>query len=161
MAATPRKPPVSKARRREYLNRVLNGEPAEAVAKAARVNKTTLYRWAKAEGIDLSARHGAAPEKTAAATFGAHRAWAARRAELVDAAGAAAERALHGCLTALDDGSYRDAQSAATTFGILVDKAQLLSGGATSRNGALDPRSAVVAGRARVAHLRPVDGAQT
>jgi hypothetical protein len=48
--------------------------------------------------------------------------------------GDAAELALETAVEALEDGKIRDAQSAAVTMAILVDKAQLLSGGATSRS---------------------------
>lgn len=153
-------PAKTTAQRRPFLNRLVSGEPAASVARAAGVNITTLYRWAKKDGVDLSARHVATPEKTAAATEGNRRAWVGRKAAMADEIGEAAHRALAICQARLEEDDVRKAKDAALTMAILVDKAQLLSGAETSRNGVTaDPHSLLEAGRARVAHLRPVKDA--
>ena len=150
-------PAKTAVQRRPFLDRLVSGEPAASVAKAAGVNPTTLYRWAKKDEVDLSARHGAQPEKAATATEGARRAWAGRKATMADEIGEAAQKALTVCAYMLDVEDVRKAKDAALTLAILVDKAQLLSGAETSRNGVTaDPHSLLEAGRARVAHLRPV-----
>lgn len=152
------KPPLTPEQRRPYLDRLLSGEPAASVAKAARVNATTLYRWAKRDGVDLTTRHTATPEKTMAAHDGARLSWAARKADMADKIGEVAAKALAVCASSLDEGDPRSAKDAALTLGILTDKAQLLTGAATSRPATVDPAAAVAAGRARVSvlHLAPV-----
>lgn len=152
--------PATEAQRRPFLDRLVSGEAAASVAKAAGVNPTTLYRWAKKDGVDLSARHSATPEKTAPAIEGARQAWAGRKATMADEIGEAAQKALAVCAYMLDAEDVRKAKDAALTLAILVDKAQLLSGAETSRNGVTaDPHSLLEAGRARVHHLRPVKDA--
>lgn len=73
--------------------------------------------------------------------------WAERRGVMVEEIGAVAHMALAQTVAALELGKSRDAKDLATTMAILVDKAQLLSGGATSRSEHADPR-------ARLAHLK-------
>lgn len=159
MAKPKPRAPLTPEQRKPYLARLAAGEPAAAVAKAAGVNPTTLYRWAKKDGVDLRARHSASPEKTEAAQQGARLAWAARRDRMADRFGEIAEQALDLAATSLGAGAARNAQSAVIAACAAVDKAQLLTGGATSRTSTVDPSAAVAAGRARVSHLRPVRGA--
>jgi hypothetical protein len=73
--------------------------------------------------------------------------WAERRGVMVEEIGAVAHMALAQTVAALELGKSRDAKDLATTMAILVDKAQLLSGGATSRSEHADPR-------AKLAHLK-------
>lgn len=129
--------------------RLAAGESAKALAVELGVSRGTVYRWARAAGAQLDTT------RTAAATAGAVARWAARRQALADDIGEAAEAALALCSESLGAGDARGAQSAATTLGILIDKAQLLSGDVTSRQGTVDPAAAVAAGRARVHLLRP------
>ena len=151
----PRKP-LSPEEREPFLDQLqAPGASATAIAKAAGVSTRTLYRWAKDAGIEVAARH-TSPPKTDAANDATRQAWAARKADMADRIGEAAEKALAVCVASLDAGQARNAQSAAITLGTLIDKAQLLSGAATSRAGTVDPAAAVAAGRARVHHLRPV-----
>ena len=145
--------------RQPFLDQLADGGSATAIAKAAGVTTRTLYRWAKDAGIDVAGRH-TTPPKTEAANEATRQAWAARRVDLADRIGVAVDKALDACVTALDSGQARNAQSAAITLGTLIDKAQLLSGAATSRTGSTqDPAALLEAGRARVAHLRPVKDA--
>jgi hypothetical protein len=151
--------PLTVAQRRPYLDQLSNGGSATVIAKAAGVTTRTLYRWARDAGIDVSARH-VSPPKTAAASEGARQSWAHRKATMADEIGEAAGEALDICRLALTEGAIRNAKDAALTLAILVDKAQLLSGAETSRNGVTaDPHSLLEAGRARVSHLRPVKDA--
>lgn len=78
---------------------------------------------------------------------------------MADRIGEAAEKALDLVVLSLEGGAARNAQSAAITLGTLIDKAQLLSGAATSRQGTVDPGGAVAAGGARVHLLRPASDA--
>lgn len=145
--------------RQPFLDQLADGGSATAIAKAAGVTPRTLYRWAKDAGIDVAGRH-TTPPKTQAANEATRQAWAVRKANMADEIGEAAQEALALCRASLAGGAARNAQAAAITLGTLIDKAQLLSGAATSRTGSTqDPAALLEAGRARVAHLRPVKDA--
>lgn len=152
--------PLTPDQREPYLDQLQEpGASATVIAKAAGVTTRTLYRWAKDAGIDVAARH-TTPSKTSAANEATRQSWASRKATMADEIGTAAGEALAICRMALTGGAVRNAKDAALTLAILVDKAQLLSGAETSRNGVTaDPHSLLEAGRARVAHLRPVKDA--
>jgi transposase-like protein len=156
----PARRPLRPEDRQPFLDQLQEpGASATAIAKAAGVTTRTLYRWAKDAGIDVALRHET-PVKTAAATAANTQAWAARKADMADRIGEAAEKALAVCAASLEAGQARNAQAAAITLGTLIDKAQLLSGAATSRNGSTaDPAALLEAGMARVSHLRPVKDA--
>ncbi|MDP1804536.1 MAG: hypothetical protein Q8K72_05170, partial [Acidimicrobiales bacterium] len=125
-------------------------ESAVSLAIEAGVSRGTIYRWAREAGARLDT------SRTAAATAGASARWASRRAGLADEIGEAAQKALELCSSNLDDGAVRNAKDAALAMAILVDKAELLAGNATSRNGTVaDPFTLIEAGRARVHQLRP------
>lgn len=99
------------------------------IAAQLDVPLSTLSRWAKAAGIDSpnAARTAAAVEATKVA-------WNQRRAALVDDLGEAVAELLQKARTA----NAREAQAFMTAVAIGVDKAQLLSGGVTSRHEQLD-----------------------
>lgn len=59
--------------------------------------------------------------------------WPERRERVVPKLGELAEEALGACHGALRAGKARDAQAFATTAAILIDKTQLLTGGASRR----------------------------
>lgn len=140
--------------RADVVRRLAAGDSAIALAIEAGVSRGTVYRWAREAGANLDR------SRTAAATAGAVARWAARRTGMADEIGDSAEKALTACADALAAGEIRRAKEAALTLAILVDKAQLLSGEPTSRAGVTaDPHSLIEAGRARVAYLRPRDGA--
>lgn len=90
------------------------------------IPKPTLSRWASEAGIDVP---GA--ERVQEAATATRLAWAQRRGQLVDRIGSVVETLLDRIESADDDS---DPRGNATAFGILVDKAQLLSGGVTSRS---------------------------
>jgi transposase-like protein len=93
------------------------------------IPKGTVSEWGKAAGIQT-----VRTEQTAAATETARVEWEHRRVALAHRMGAVAERALERSQEAIDAGKARDAQTYATTMAILADKAQLLTGAATSRS---------------------------
>jgi hypothetical protein len=68
------------------------------------------------------------------------RKWANRRSQEADAAGIVAARARQGIVEAIEDRNDKMTKAAAVAYGILIDKAQLLSGAATQRFGSEDPR---------------------
>lgn len=128
---------------------------AEAVALAVEVGKAeasrrlginagTIGSWMSRAGVAT-----VAAENTRAATEVRKAKWEERRVEMVHEIGEIASMALDRVRDELgDDGKLRDAKDAATTMAILVDKAQLLSGGHTARFGT-DAQRAEVVGEAR------------
>ena len=127
--------PEEKARAVEVY--VESGNLAEGARAAMREDgktpaKGSVRNWAQAAGHDTAAISERSAEKTKRATEVAAEVWQERRAHLVDDAGLIAEVALLQTAFFLDAGNPRNAKDAATTFGILVDKAQVLSGDATS-----------------------------
>lgn len=104
--------------------------PAEAQRILANeghhVKPTTLRTWCSRAGVVT-----VTAERTAAATKAAHARWEERRATMVHEIGDVAQMALDHARTALQSDKGRDAKDYATTMAILVDKAQLLSGGST------------------------------
>lgn len=115
------------------------------------VGKATVSSWCKAAGVG-TVRNA----QTAAATEAAALHWEERRAGMVHRMGATAELALAAVDTALRSKDARTAKDSALTMAILVDKAQLLSGGSTSRAEMRDTREEVIASaRARALTLVP------
>ena len=72
-----------------------------------------------------------------------------------DEVGRAAELALNEVVKSIETGNPKDAKDLATTMAILIDKAQLLSGGATSRPN-VDPGALLEEARGKVARLVPM-----
>ena len=120
---------------------------------------STLRRWARAEGIDVTQRQEA---KTREATAASQRKWAEVRAELADQSGDAARRLLAIISRAIDSGdlgvtSARDAKDAATAMAILIDKAQVLVGDASDIHGHLGLQAQVLEqAEQHATHLRAV-----
>lgn len=102
--------------------------PREA-ARETGIPLSTVGTWAKAAGVTFNA------ERTARATEVRQMRWAERRANLTDLFGQAAEELVEKARTAEDAGDAKQLMLAAA---IGVDKAQLLSGGVTSRHEQLD-----------------------
>lgn len=143
---------------------------AEAVALAVEVGtteaasrlempKSTLNGWLSDE--DRAQMRARSAAKTSAATEEATRRWALVRAELVGEAGDCAKALLaliRDHVEELAPRNARDAKDLATAMAILVDKAQLLDGGATSRPALpWDPDAVKADAEARVVALRPVE----
>jgi transposase-like protein len=112
--------------------------PAEA-ARRLGIKATTLRSWCSRAGVATDA---AANTSAAAAVKRAQ--WEERRATMVHEIGETAHNALIRVGAAIADGSPSDAKNYATTMAILVDKAQLLSGGSTARFGTEAQRAHVL-----------------
>src|SRR6186713_1843329 len=131
--------------------------PAEAqrilAAEGITINPATIRSWCSRAGTATVAR-----ERTAEATEANVARWEERRSVMVHEMGDAAQKALECAARALDAAEGQRAKEFALTMAILIDKAQLLSGGSTARFGTDADRSAVVA-EARERALRLVRSA--
>lgn len=116
-----------------------NGASLAECAKLAGVaSKETIRRRAASEGWERRTAEAIAladrrREQTAAATTASQVAWAERRSAEADAAGVYAARARQAIIQAIDQGDSQMTRAAAIAYGILIDKAQVLSGGVTDR----------------------------
>lgn len=118
------------ADKREEVLALLRGQiGTREVARRTGVPVQTVSRWAKAAGLEA-----VNAEQVAAATDATRIAWAQRKAQLVDDLGEVAAE----LLSKARDAAGREAQAYMTAVAIGVDKAQLLSGGVTSRHEQLD-----------------------
>lgn len=99
-----------------------------ATSRQLGIPKCTISRWCAAAGVDVRSQ-----SRTRAATDAAGEKWHLRRLTVVDRLGNEAEAALACVQRALAADRLGAARQAATTMGTLIDKAQLLSGGATAR----------------------------
>lgn len=111
-----------------------------AVQAQLGIPKQTVQQWASDAGV-RTVRN----EHTAAATEAARLDWQERRIALAHRMGAVAEKALAVAEEMLDARTPSKAKDAATTMAILADKAQLLTGGATSRQFSHGVQEAVIA----------------
>jgi hypothetical protein len=100
-----------------------------AAAATTGIPLGTITSWAKNAGIRTRAI-----ENAAACVQATSLKWEERRIGLAHEMGRVAELAISRAVDELDHGKARDAQAFATTAAILVDKAQLLTGAATSRH---------------------------
>lgn len=106
---------------------------AEGIPTASRklgIPEGTLRKWDSRYGWGI-ARARQAQMETRHTIISLE--WATRRVGLATDLGDTAAKALARCDDALDLGRLNDARQAALTASVLIDKAQLLSGGATSR----------------------------
>lgn len=103
-----------------------------AAAHAHSIPKGTISKWCKAAGVAT-----VSSERNKAAVEAARLHWEQRRQQLADRMGDVIDKALDRVeheLVDRENGSPSKAQTAAVTLAILADKAQLLTGGATSRS---------------------------
>lgn len=114
--------------RRHALVVYVDHGPAEA-ARRTGIPSATIASWAHRNGVQTRCI-----ATTRAATEHSRLRWEERRAEMVHEIGAVAALALERAHAELDAGHARNAKDLATTMAILVDKAQLLAGDATSRS---------------------------
>jgi hypothetical protein len=108
---------------------------AEASRKTG-VPAPTIRSWAHRDGVAT-----VAAQNTRAAIAAAQLRWEERRLALADAIGREAEAALGLVDEALGAGDARAAKDAAVTMAILVDKAELLSGGTTNYYERIEPEA--------------------
>jgi len=100
------------------------------------VPRGTLRDWAKKDGLDTAQLSAHASDKTRAANDATRRRWETLRATMADRSGDLAARILDLVADHLEDmtpETAADVKHLATAAGILIDKAQLLDGHATSR----------------------------
>ena len=135
--------------------------PTEAGSRLG-IPKSTLANWLTPDQQAEMAERSTA--KTRAATEAHSRRWAEVRAAMVDDAGDCARRLLAVLADNVDSlvpRSARDAKDLATAMAILIDKAQLLSGDATSRPAMPWDRDEVVAdATVRAEGLRVINGGE-
>jgi hypothetical protein len=97
-------------------------------AEVLGIPKGTIMGWAIEAGVRTRSI-----ENKSAAVKASSLAWEQRRLELAHEMGAAADQALAEARAQLDEHATSKAKDAALTMAIMVDKAQLLTGAATSR----------------------------
>jgi transposase-like protein len=101
------------------------------------IPKPTLSSWmTEDERAEMAERF---TSKTSAATAAAAQTWADRRPGLTDQLGEIAQLAMDKAVELIRLGKTADAQKAMVTAAIGIDKAQLLSGHATSRTETIAP----------------------
>lgn len=86
-------------------------------------DKSTITRWAKAEGIECQRN-----ERTAAATEAMRVTWKNRRAGLANDYGEASAEALQASREAIASGRANDARGYMITAAVATDKADVLAG---------------------------------
>lgn len=106
-------------------------------------------KWERADSV-VAARDAERRRNIQAAIEATKIQWAQRAGVEADEAGASAQVARLACLQALSDGDARLARAAAIAYGIFVDKAQILTGGATGRTDV----NVLAEGRLRVVSMR-------
>jgi transposase-like protein len=129
--------PQDKPKRRSYTpeqrQTAMDTARAHGVPYAARdsgIPRGTISKWLQRAGLSVSAERR---DALAARHQVASMAWAARRAELADSIGGTAELAHTKAVDCLQRGDLHNARMAALVMATMVDKAQLLTGGATTR----------------------------
>jgi hypothetical protein len=135
------------------------GEAQRSVARPddTQPGKNTIKSWAVKAGHDIEEITARSVAKTKAASEAASRKWADRRTTMIDEFGDIAAVALDQVLFFLAIGNPSSAKDAATTCGILVDKAQVLSGDATSVvRTPWDPEKVAAEALPRADQLRPL-----
>lgn len=110
-----------------------------AVENELGIPKATVVGWAQANGVRTRSI-----ESKGAAVQASVLHWEERRVGLAHEMGDVAELALRIARENLEAGKPRDAQAAVTTMAILADKAQLLTGGSTSRGELTGQRQEVI-----------------
>jgi len=113
--------------RETALDLYVDHGPAEA-SRITGIPIQTISTWAVNSG-----RSELRSEQLSGAVKASKLAWEARRADLSTEIGAVAELALRRCREGLESGEI-SAKDAAVVTAVMVDKAQLLTGGATARS---------------------------
>ena len=141
----PRNTPEERARVAALVGEV---GPAEAARRTGHP-LGTVKSWARRAGVSSP---DPAPEKAIAT---ASVAWVQRRAALVDELGRAAVRAIERVNERLDADTTSGLRDLAVSAAVMIDKAQLLSGGATDRAETRVTREQMLEeARQRADHLR-------
>lgn len=107
---------------------------ATAAAKVVGTNKQNVSVWAKQAGVVTEFTHEASASARAVAGERVTAEWADYRSKEAAAAGATANRLRREVISRLEAGANgRELQAVATAYGIMIDKAEILSDRATSR----------------------------
>lgn len=106
--------------------------PAEA-SRQTGIPQRTILEWAKAEGVIAQANQERTAEARAVNAERVAVAWGDYREQEAAAAGATANFTRQALRRSVEAGESRAARELAVVYGILIDKAELLSGKATSR----------------------------
>lgn len=145
--------PWTDQQKRQALDLYTEHESLAVASTMTGIPKSTIQHWAQTEGLPAYNT-----EKTRAAVKQSVEnraaAWAERKEALADKIGVLAEIAVNQAAQFLVNGQTQDAQRAATTMGIAVDKAQLLSGAATGRIEHSDANEELAAEVARLVENR-------
>lgn len=104
-----------------------------ATSKRLSIPRRTILEWAKAAGLIARADAGKTAAATAANVERVQAAWGDYREREALGAGAAAVKLREGVLTASEAENERLLRARAIAYGIMIDKAELLSGRATQR----------------------------
>lgn len=128
--------------RKQALELVREGVGYREITRRTGVSRSTISTWAREAGIDTEKA-----DQVAAAAEANRVGWHKRRGELIDRFGDLAELMLERTEACNESA---DAKNLITAAAIAVDKAQLLSGSATSRHEVMDAQRR----RERVGHLR-------
>jgi len=104
-----------------------------ATVEATGIPRRTLLRWASDAGIVAQASREKTAEARAVSAQQATEAWGDYREKEALLAGAAASRLRRGVAEASDDGNHLLLRARSIAYGIMIDKAELLSGNATER----------------------------
>jgi hypothetical protein len=131
----------AEARRLYETGGLSTREIGERISTSRQNVETHLHRegWVR-QNDAVKERDAEMRAKTERAKLESERRWANRRNQEADAAGITAARARASIIAALDARDDKMTRASAVAYGILIDKAQLLSGAATARIGAEDPR---------------------
>lgn len=124
---------------------------AAETARRTGISQGTLQSWAHRNGVQ-----SVATERTRVAVEAARVRWEERRLAMVHEMGRVATLALTKAEEMLEAGTTSKAKDATTMMAILVDKAQLLSGAATSRTEVTERTPEVETELAKVLRLRSV-----
>lgn len=119
------------------------GNSIEEIAKQTGRGSSTIVRYAGLRGwqrpaYDVAGDMARRQAQTANARAAAEARWSLRRAEEADRAGLSAAIARQRVLDALDANDHNMTRAAVIAYGVFIDKAQLLSGGATGRTEAVE-----------------------
>lgn len=113
--------------REEAVRRVVEGDSTKGVARAMNLAQSTVSKWCRDAGVVPTTTKKLAVE-------GARLRWEQVRVELAHDMGQSAQKVLAKTMSKVNDDKLREAQSGGILLGILIDKAQLLTGAATSRS---------------------------
>jgi len=142
----------TEAQRTEAVNLALELEDVAEAARRLDISRQLLHQWLQKAGLTVNTANREANIQAARMR------WEERRQAMTDRLGYLAGRALDALEGNLEADEIRNTKDLATTAAILIDKAQLLSGSATSRVYVPPERAGEVMSDARARGLSLVTG---